>query len=788
MSHNVIHKGMDCFVLTLKDISNRGKSNNGILSDFVVTHIGNVIGIPATILLQIVIMVVIVFVLFGEKIMAFLRENNEYEEKIHEKEKELIDDEEEDYVPASYAPKMKRKLQVLNIDSDGDNNRRRTSKNGRRVSSSNASRREERSNRRPERRDANPNRKPVFEEELENKFHGSNADGIKIRGLNTDSDDASGMREITDGDSKRRGRRTKASAAGAAATAATAASAASKRNAAAPIASGDTVDLSQDKKTVRRKRRPANPEGYDAKAEEDKFTENISSSLNSKKNGKYVFPPVDFLNLPSGSGSSFSEDEIRKTAVNLEQTFQRFGVDVKLSDVTCGPTVTRFELIPAPGVRVNKITSLTDDIKLSLAVNSIRIEAPIPGKSAVGIEIPNENRSTVYFRELIESREFKKAPSKVTFAVGKDIYGKVIVSDIAKMPHLLIAGATGSGKSVCINTLIMSIIYKASPDEVKLLMIDPKMVELNVYNGLPHLFHPVVTDPNEAAAALNWACSEMKKRYELFAKLGVRNIKGYNQKIKKEPNAKEMGYEKMFYLVVIVDEFADLMMVASKDVENAVCRLAQLARAAGIHLVLATQRPSVNVITGVIKANIPSRVAFSVSSAIDSRTILDTTGAERLIGNGDMLFAPEGNPEPVRLQGSFVSDEEIEAVVDFLKDNNEKPVYDDSITKAAPVADNNSNGQGNNKSGSDRDEYFNDAAIFCIESERASAGQLQRRFQIGFNRAGRILDQLCEAGIVGPSKGTKPRQILVTRDELNEMLGIEDDVDSSEDISEDYDD
>ena len=441
-------------------------------------------------------------------------------------------------------------------------------------------------------------------------------------------------------------------------------------------------------------------------------------------------------------------------------------MNVTMGPVTCGPTVTRFEVLPEQGVRVNKITNLTDDLKLSLAAPSVRIEAPIPGKSAVGIEVPNPEPSPVYFRELLEGDDFRKAKSPVTFAVGKDIAGKRIMTDIAKMPHLLIAGATGSGKSVCINTLIMSILYKADPSDVKLIMIDPKVVELSVYNGIPHLFCPVVTDPREAASALNWAVREMMERYNLFKELGVRNISGYNQKIKTVEDPEKAGYSKMPSLVIIVDEFADLMMVASKEVEDAVCRLAQLARAAGIHLVLATQRPSVNVITGVIKANIPSRIAFSVSSAIDSRTILDKGGAEKLLGKGDMLFFPSGYPKPVRVQGAFVSDDEVGKVVDFLKEHMQQEVtYNEEVTNTMTAAAGNVSGQDNEK-----DSYFADAGRFVIEKEKGSIGMLQRYYKIGFNRAGRIMDQLADAGVVGPELGTKPRKILMTAEEFEEYL------------------
>ena len=484
----------------------------------------------------------------------------------------------------------------------------------------------------------------------------------------------------------------------------------------------------------------------------------------------YQFPPIDLLSLPTKQESSgVSDKDLRETAMRLKDTLQSFNVEVEMGAVTCGPTVTRYEVLPAQGVRVNKITNLADDLKLSLAAPSIRIEAPIPGKSAVGIEVPNEKPSSVHFRELLEGEAFEKAKSPVAFAVGKDIGGKVIVTDIAKMPHLLIAGATGSGKSVCINTLIMSILYKSDPNEVKLIMIDPKVVELSCYNGIPHLYCPVVTDPKEAAASLNWAVREMMDRYNKFKELGVRNIAGYNEKIKSVENAEAAGYTHMPLLVIIVDEFADLMMVASKEVEDAVCRLAQLARAAGIHLILATQRPSVNVITGVIKANIPSRIAFSVSSAIDSRTILDKGGAEKLLGKGDMLFFPSGYSEPVRLQGAFVSDKEVSDVVAFLCNNNETPVYNDKVTEIVDIPAGADSTSEDKKS--DVDEYFEDAGRFVIDSGRAAAGQLQRKFSIGFNRAGRIIDQLNKAGVVGPAVGTKPRQVLMTMEQFEVYLG-----------------
>lgn len=528
----------------------------------------------------------------------------------------------------------------------------------------------------------------------------------------------------------------------------------------------------QEKKkepSVRRPGKTAEKTETESRSDSSEVFQTLDENKKEAEMVPYQFPPLDLLGLPGKQENQVSDEELRRTAARLQETLQSFNVNVQMGAVTCGPTVTRYEVLPEQGVRVNKITNLADDLKLSLAAASIRIEAPIPGKSAVGIEVPNEKASAVHFRELLQGSAFEKAKSPVTFAVGKDIAGKIIVTDIAKMPHLLIAGATGSGKSVCINTLIMSILYKSDPNDVKLIMIDPKVVELSVYNGIPHLFCPVVTDPKEAAAALNWAVREMMDRYNKFKELGVRNIQGYNEKLKTMENAPQEGYTRMPLLVIIVDEFADLMMVASKEVEDAVCRLAQLARAAGIHLILATQRPSVNVITGVIKANIPSRIAFSVSSAIDSRTILDKGGAEKLLGKGDMLFFPSGYSEPVRLQGAFISDKEVGDVVDFLCNHNETPVYNDKVTE---IVETEQEGGEEENPKSDRDEYFEEAGRFVIESERAAAGQLQRRFSIGFNRAGRIIDQLHKAGVVGPAVGTKPRQVLMTMEQFENYLGL----------------
>ena len=452
--------------------------------------------------------------------------------------------------------------------------------------------------------------------------------------------------------------------------------------------------------------------------------------------------------------------------MKLQTTLQNFGVNVTVTNVSCGPSVTRYELQPEMGVKVSKIVGLADDIKLNLAAADIRIEAPIPGKAAVGIEVPNKENSAVMLRDLLESQEFKNSTSRISFAVGKDIGGKTVVSDIGKMPHVLIAGATGSGKSVCINTLIMSILYKASPEEVKLIMIDPKVVELSVYNGIPHLMIPVVTDPKKAAGALNWAVAEMTRRYQAFAEHNVRDMKGYNAKIASMPSVDGEALKPMPQIVIIVDELADLMMVAPGDVEEAICRLAQLARAAGIHLVLATQRPSVNVITGLIKANMPSRIAFSVSSGVDSRTIIDMNGAEKLLGKGDMLFYPAGYQKPARVQGSFVTDQEVQSVVEYLKKQSGEAVYDEEVVQHVNTSQPGSASVAGMAEGDERDVHFTEAGRLIIEKDKASIGMLQRSFKIGFNRAARIMDQLCEAGVVGPEEGTKPRKVLMTAEEF----------------------
>lgn len=485
----------------------------------------------------------------------------------------------------------------------------------------------------------------------------------------------------------------------------------------------------------------------------------------------YKLPPLNLLK-PANRKKGDSDQHLRETAAKLQQTLHSFGVEVTVTNASCGPTVTRYELQPEQGVKVSKIVALTDDIKLNLAAADIRIEAPIPGKAAVGIEVPNQENTAVMLRELFQSEAYVKTKASIPFAVGKDIAGNAVIVDIAKMPHLLIAGATGSGKSVCINTLIMSILYKANPDEVKLIMIDPKVVELSVYNGIPHLLIPVVTDPKKAAGALNWAVAEMTERYNIFAEFNVRDLSSYNEKAKAmiaDPDIPEADKPKLLpKIVIIVDELADLMMVAPGEAEDAICRLAQLARACGIHLIIATQRPSVNVITGLIKANMPSRIAFSVSSGVDSRTILDMNGAEKLLGKGDMLFYPQGYPKPARLQGAFISDEEVNAVVKFIASQQDEVVYNSEIESKISVAG--SGGGSSASGGSDYDAYFAEAGRFIIEKDKASIGMLQRVFKIGFNRAARIMDQLCETGVVGPEEGTKPRKVLMSMEQFEQVI------------------
>ncbi len=489
-----------------------------------------------------------------------------------------------------------------------------------------------------------------------------------------------------------------------------------------------------------------------------------------KPKKKYIFPPLSKLKKGDGGGNKDSARQLRETALHLQQTLQTFGVKVTITDISQGPSVTRYELQPEQGVKVSKIVNLADDIKLNLAATDIRIEAPIPGKAAVGIEVPNKENTMVAFRDLVESKDFKEFSSNLVFAVGKDIAGKVIVADIAKMPHLLIAGATGSGKSVCINTIIMSILYKAHPDDVKMIMIDPKVVELSVYNGIPHLMIPVVTDPKKAAAALRWGVAEMEDRYKKFADLNVRDLKGYNKKVGEMPdNNGAKLLEKLPQVVIIVDELADLMMVAPGEVEESICRLAQLARAAGIHLIIATQRPSVDVITGLIKANMPSRIAFAVSSGVDSRTILDMIGAEKLLGKGDMLFYPQGLSKPSRVQGAFISDKEVSEIVDFLKE--QCIVDEDSASEVEEkIASISTSAGGTGGGGMELDAHFADAGKFIIDKDKASIGMLQRVFKVGFNRAARIMDQLADCGVVGEEEGTKPRKVLMSMEEFENLL------------------
>lgn len=478
---------------------------------------------------------------------------------------------------------------------------------------------------------------------------------------------------------------------------------------------------------------------------------NIKSESNYDN---YVKPSVDLLNKVDKKADDNGKKKVLKNATLLEKTLSDFGVEAKVNQVTVGPTITRYEIQPSPGVKVSKIVNLTDDIALSLAAKSIRIEAPIPGKSAIGIEVPNEEAQMVCIREVLESDEFNEFESPLAMALGKDIGGKPIIADIGKMPHLLIAGSTGSGKSVCVNTLINSILYKSTPEEVKFLLIDPKVVELANYNGIPHLLIPVVTDPKKAANALNWAVVEMNRRYKLFAETQVKDITSYNDKAE----------EKLPKIVIIIDELADLMMVSANDVEDYICRLAQMARAAGMHLIVATQRPSVDVITGVIKANIPSRIAFAVSSQTDSRTILDMGGAEKLLGKGDMLFYPLGAAKPVRLQGAFISEDESEKVVEFVKSQVKEEVkYENEImeTVSNPIK----------MKSNDEDEFLKDAIEFVVESGQASASMLQRKFKIGFNRAARLIDSMQERNIVGPSEGSKPRKVLVSKQDIQDLEG-----------------
>ncbi len=478
----------------------------------------------------------------------------------------------------------------------------------------------------------------------------------------------------------------------------------------------------------------------------------------------YEYPPLELLGKTSKKSLKGGAKALTDTATKLQKTLYSFGVSAKVENVSVGPAITRYELKPAEGVRVSKIANLADDIALNLAAETIRIEAPIPGKQAVGIEVPNKEKEAVHLREVLESEEFEDNKSKLTVALGKDVAGNIQLADIAKMPHVLIAGSTGSGKSVCINTIITSIIYNAKPSEVKMVMVDPKVVELSVYNGIPHLLIPVVTDPKKAAGALAWAVQEMDNRYNLFANKGVRDLKGYNKAIEKEE-----GLGKLPQIVIIVDELADLMMVAAKDVEEAICRLAQKARAAGMHLVIATQRPSVDVITGLIKANVPSRIAFAVSSQVDSRTILDSVGAEKLLGKGDMLFFPSGAPKPVRVQGAFVSDEEVEKIVDFVKQNGTATYSEEILETIENSKKTEKELMQEQAEDDDTDPFLMDAIDAVVEQGQASTSFIQRKFKVGYARAGRIIDQMEERGIISGYQGSKPREVLITKEKLEEL-------------------
>ncbi len=505
-----------------------------------------------------------------------------------------------------------------------------------------------------------------------------------------------------------------------------------------------------DSRTMIIKKKPIEEKKVTTPSEVHAKDKSISSDEEDYED--YAFPPMEILKSPEKKDNKNEEEmEVKKNAEKLIQTLEDFGIEAKVSQVSIGPSITQYEIQPAPGIKVSRIVSLSNDIALSLASSDLRMEAPIPGKAAIGIEIPNKNKVSVNLREIIQSKEFEEIDTKVPMALGKDISGKPIIANIETMPHLLIAGATGSGKSVCINTLIASILYRAKPNEVKLLMIDPKMVELSVYNGIPHLLIPVVTEPKKAANALNWAVTEMNRRYQKFSDTGVRDMAGFNKKAKDDS-------EKMPQIVIIIDELADLMMVAASAVEDYICRLAQMARAAGIHLIVATQRPSVDIITGTIKANIPSRISFAVSSQVDSRTILDTGGAEKLLGRGDMLFHPVGASKPVRIQGAFIDDEEVEQIVEFLKQDSETQYEEEiieEIEKQSEVSEND-----------DVDELFDKAVELILHEGQASISLLQRKLKVGYARAARIVDEMEERGVVGGHEGSKPRRILITEDDI----------------------
>lgn len=515
----------------------------------------------------------------------------------------------------------------------------------------------------------------------------------------------------------------------------------------------DMVAISRPKA---RKQREKDKQDGQQNSMQAEATQNVDVKLENLQKEGYIIPPLDLLKLLPASANDREQDRIAENNARLlEDTLNNFGVSAKVTHISRGPVITRYELQPAPGVKVSRIVNLSDDIALNLAAPSVRIEAPIPGKAAIGIEVPNRDVSPVLLREVLGSDEFIFHPSKLAVALGKDIAGKSIIADIARMPHLLIAGATGSGKSVCINTIIISILYKASPREVKFIMVDPKVVELNHYNGIPHLLIPVVTNPKKAAGALNWAVQEMTSRYNLFADAGVKDIEGYNSVVENED-------ERLPQIVVIIDELADLMMVSPSEVEDAICRLAQMARAAGIHLVIATQRPSVDVITGLIKANIPSRIAFAVSSQVDSRTILDMAGAEKLLGRGDMLFYPVGVNKPIRVQGCFISEKEVKAVVDYIKNQNAAPVYDAQAMEKIESDE-------ESPSPDEHDELLPEAIEIVIDAGQASISMLQRRLRIGYARAARLIDEMEARGIVSGFEGSKPRNVLITREEFERL-------------------
>ena len=531
------------------------------------------------------------------------------------------------------------------------------------------------------------------------------------------------------------------------------------------------VDLNSEQETAQRKEKLKDLQDEFFKkqkdVEEDKNVKQVlqlDHSQHEEDDENYNFPPISLLQDPAPQGKVATRRQLDQIADKLEKTLLSFGVEAKVTNITRGPTVVRYELTPAVGVKVSKIVNLADDIALNLAAKSIRIEAPIPGKGTVGIEVPNEAKEAVYIKDVIASDKFKKAESKLAFALGKDTSGDVTIGDIAKMPHVLVAGATGSGKSVCINAILTSILYKAKPSEVKLILIDPKMVELSGYNGIPHLLIPVVTDPKKAAGALDWAVNEMEARYSKFAEAGVKEIKGYNKLMERDASGKRLPQ-----IVIVIDELADLMMVAANDVETSICRIAQKARAAGMHLVIATQRPSVDVITGVIKANIPSRIAFTVSSQVDSRTILDQVGAETLLGKGDMLYFPTGEMKPQRMQGAFVSESEVENIVTFIKGSSEAKYNEDIIEHIEKQGKVNKGVEDPEAEEDDADALLDAAIELVVDMGQASASMLQRRFKIGYSRAGRIVDQMEARGIVSGYEGSKPRQVLISKEEWEEL-------------------